>query len=89
MESVVIVLEFLIFGMFFVLIGYVLGKQYSTKLNSIHLEGIVLKNRIIRKNLDLIIKDRDRCVQYITNLDNKLVELERENRMLKFQQTKK
>lgn len=87
MEDVLLVSVFLTLGLFFVFIGYVLGKQYSSKLNSIHLEGIELKNRIVREKLDLIIKDRDRCVQYLINLDNKLLELERENRMLKFQES--
>jgi hypothetical protein len=85
MEEVLIVLEGFILGTVLVMIGYFLGKQYSSKLNTIHSERIELKNKIIKERLDLIIKDRDMCVQYLINLDNKLVELERENRMLKFQ----
>jgi hypothetical protein len=86
MEDIVLVSGFLTLGLFFVMIGYVIGKQYSLKMNSIDLERIELKNRIIKEKLDFLIKDRDRCVQYSINLDNELVELKRENMLLKYKE---
>lgn len=86
MEDIVLVSGFLTLGLFFVMIGYVIGKQYSLKMNSIDLEGIELRNRIIKEKLDFLIKDRDRCVQYSINLDNELVELKRENLLLKYKE---
>lgn len=89
MEGVVIVFGVLTIGLIFVFIGYILGKQYSSKMNSLHLEVIETRKRIIKERLDLIIKDRDRCIQYLIKLDNRLIELERENNRLKYQEVKK
>lgn len=86
MEVLVIVFGILTIGLGFVFIGYVLGKNYSSKINSINLERIELRNRIIKEKLDFLIKDRDRCIQYSINLDNKLVKLERENLLLKYKE---
>lgn len=86
MEGLVIVFGAITIGLCFVFIGYILGKQYSSKLNCIELEGIELRNRIIKEKLDFLTKDRDRCIQYSINLDNKLVELKRENLLLKYKE---
>jgi hypothetical protein len=86
MEVVVIVFGVITIGLGFVFIGYFLGKQYSSKINSINLERIELRNRIIKEKLDFLIKDRDRCIQYSINLDIKLVKLQRENLLLKYKE---
>jgi hypothetical protein len=86
MEVLVIVFGVLTIGLGFVFIGYILGKKYSSKINSINLERIELRNRVIKEKLDFLIKDRDRCIQYSINLDNKLVKLERENLLLKYKE---
>jgi hypothetical protein len=86
MEDIVLISGFLTLGLFFVIIGYVIGKQYSLKMNSIDFERIELRNRIIKEKIDFLIKDRDRCIQYSINLDNKLVELQRENLLLKYKE---
>lgn len=86
MEGVVIVFGVITIGLGFVFIGYILGKQYSSKMNSIELERIELRNRIIKEKIDFLIKDRDRCINYSINLDNKLVELQRENLLLKYEE---
>jgi hypothetical protein len=86
MEEVLIVLGVITIGLGFVFIGYILGKQYSSKINSIELERIELRNKTIKENIDFLIKDRDKCIQYSINLDNKLVELQRENLLLKYKE---
>jgi hypothetical protein len=86
MEVLIIVFGVLTIGLGLVFIGYVLGKKYSSKINSINLERIDLRNRIVKEKLDFLIKDRDRCIQYSINLDNKLVKLERENLLLKYKE---
>jgi hypothetical protein len=86
MEVLIIVFGVLTIGLGLVFIGYVLGKKYSSKINSINLERIDLRNRIVKEKLDFLIKDRDRCIQYSINLDNKLVELKRENLLLKYKE---
>lgn len=86
MEGVVFVFGVIITGLGFVFIGYILGKQYSSKMNSIELERIELRNRMIKVKIDFLIKDRDRCIQYSINLDNKLLEIKRENLLLKYKE---
>ncbi len=86
MEGVVFVFGVIITGLGFVFIGYILGKQYSSKMNSIELERIELRNRMIKEKIDFLIKDRDRCIQYSINLDNKLLEIKRENLLLKYKE---
>jgi hypothetical protein len=86
MEEVLIVLGVITIGLGFVFIGYILGKQYSSKINSIELERIELRNKTIKEKIDFLIKDRDKCIQYSINLDNKLVELQRENLLLKYKE---
>lgn len=86
MEEVLIVLGVITIGLGFVFIGYILGKQYSSKINSIELERIELRNKKIKEKIDFLIKDRDKCIQYSINLDNKLVELQRENLLLKYKE---
>lgn len=86
MEEVAILFGVITIGLCFVFIGYILGKQYSSKMNYIDLERIELRNRIIKEKINFLIKDRDRCIQYSINLDNKLVELQRENLLLKYKE---